>query len=253
MICTIALHECRKYYNSGRFWKLLALTQCTLSLIYYWSMTQFFDKSQKLVLEYNADLGNITEEVLHPLFGWTTLFFFFITPLLATQVITQERKSHTLDLYFLSAIPTSRLIMGKFFGTFMIQLFLCLPILLLISFTAWHYTIDWGQCCAGLLGLVLLLAASLSIGIFVSSFTKEPIISAFSIFISLVLLSLLEWIASTSPFYFLSEFSLLYHCKNLLSGLINSQDFVYYTGTTLVFLLLSMYRLNRESLLRRAL
>src|SRR3984957_7390722 len=101
MIYTIAQHELSALFKTGKIWKLLALCQFILGLIFYWLMEEFLSKTQRLLLESNSPFG-ITEEVIHPLFAWTALFFFFITPLLTTYSITQERKQHTLDLYLTS-------------------------------------------------------------------------------------------------------------------------------------------------------
>jgi len=251
MIYTIAQHELSAFFKTGKIWKLLALCQCILGLIFYWLIQDFLFKSQKLLIEQNSSFG-ITEEVIHPLLAWTALFFFFITPLLATSSLTQERKSHTLELYLISPISTTDIILGKFLGSTFAQIFLLFPVLVMPLFITLHDRLDIGQFMTGLLGLVLLLTTSLSLGFFISSFSKEPLIAALVIFISLFLLSLLEWgVRFISPYIsWLAELALLYHCKNFLSGVINSRDVLYYVLTTIFFLYLSVIRLNQEAIFK---
>ena len=109
MILTIARHEFLNLFKTGKIWKLLALCQCILGFIFYRYMTEFLLKNQNLLIENHQSLG-ITEEVIHPLFAWTALFLFFTTPLLATNCLTQERKSHVLEVYLTAPISAANII-----------------------------------------------------------------------------------------------------------------------------------------------
>lgn len=252
MILTIARHEFLNLFKTGKIWKLLALCQCIIGLIFYRYMTEFLLKNQNLLIENHQSLG-ITEEVIHPLFAWTALFFFFTTPLLATNCLTLERKSHILEVYLTAPISATKIILGKFLGIFAGQIFLLLPVLLMPLLIAVEDSLDIGQFISGSLGLVLLLGTNLSIGLFVASLSKEPLIASFAIFITLLLLTLLEWVAHFFPpaFSWITEFALLYHCKNFLSGIINTQDVIYYVLVTCVFLYFSILRLDKEPSFRQ--
>jgi ABC-2 type transport system permease protein len=252
MIYTIAQHEFLKLFKSGKIWKLLALCQFLLGSIFYWLISEFTSTSERSLLE-NYRLLSITEEVVHPLFAWTVLLFFFITPLLASIVLTQERKSNTLDLYLGSPISPGKIMVGKFFGAFAAQLFLLTPTLLMPLFLTIHYSLDVGHLITGSCGLILLLASSLSVALLIASFAREPMLVILVSFVVLLFLSLLEWGARflTMKIELFSDLSLLYHCKNFLSGMINTQDLVYYCTITLVCLYISSIRLGKEARFRR--
>ncbi len=247
MILTIAQHEWHKLFKTGKLWKLLALCQFFLGLIFYWLMAEFLQNTQQSFVSSNPSFG-ITEKVIHPLFAWTTLFFFFMTPLFATQAITHERKAHTLQLYLTSAISVRDIIFGKFLGLLAAQIFLLLPVLWMPLIIALHDHLDFGQYLSGMIGLILLLCSTLSLGLFIASFAKEPLMAAIMMFVSFILLSLLEWI----PHFldpnrsWIMELALLYHCKNFFSGIINSRDIIYYCVLSSLFLYLSILRLERE-------
>ncbi|HQZ87990.1 MAG TPA: ABC transporter permease subunit [Gammaproteobacteria bacterium] len=246
MILTIARHEFLKLFKTGTIWKLLALCQCVFGLIFYRYMTEFLLKNQNLLIENELSLG-ATEEIIHPLFAWAALFFFFITPLLATNCLTQEKKSRTLEIYLIAPLTTTKIILGKFFGVFCAQLFLLLPILLMPLLIAVEDSLDFGQFISGSFGLILLLGTNLSIALFIATLSKEPLIASFVIFITLILLSLLEWVTHfLSPaFSWVTEFALLYHCKNFLSGIINTQDILYYALVSFIFLYSSIRCLGK--------
>jgi ABC-2 type transport system permease protein len=254
MIPIIARHEFLKLFKTGKIWQLLALCQFILGLIFYWLMEEFLFKKQQFLLENNGSFG-ITEEVIHPLFAWAGLLSFFITPLLATNSLTQERKTHSLELYLTAPISTTEIIIGKFIGMFLGQTFLLLPVLLMPMLIVLQDRIDVGQFLSGLFGLTLLVGTHLSIGTFIASYSKEPLVAALAIFITLLSLTLLEWMVRflTPSLQWITELALLYHCKNLLSGLINSKDIIYYGFVSFTFLYFSVVRLNKEPYFKKKL
>lgn len=246
MIRTIALHEFRRAYQSTKLLMLLVASQGFLSLLFYWLTKNFFVKTQSALLSKTPYFLNITEEVIHPLFGWTVVFFLFITPLLAGNTLAQERKQQTLDLYLLSSLPTTQVVLGKFLGLFLIHLLLISPLALMIGFLAVFYPLDWGLVTSGALGVLLLLATLINLGLLFSSLLKEPLIGSLLTFVTLVLLGFLEHVSVYSPLRFLTEFSPLYHAKDLLSGLLNSNDLIFYLITSVLLATLTTYRLHRE-------
>ena len=252
MIYTLAQHECKRLWKSGKIFHLLAFCQSLLAFVFYWLLEEFYAKSQRSLLEQDT-LVDITEAVLHPLFAWTVLLFFFITPLLAVSTFTQERKSHTFTLYLSAPIEAHSLVIGKFLGTFFAQCFLLLPILGISLLLALQHTLDRGQLLASYTGLFLFLGAILSMAILVASCCKEPLMATFLSFSVLLGFSLLEWVGrwvDPSCDYF-SHFSLIYHCKNFLSGLLSSQDFIYYMLVTISCISLSIVRLKYEAFFQR--
>lgn len=248
MIWTIAQHEFLKLFKSGKIWKLLALSQFVLGFIFFWLIEDFIFKSQQSMLGATEIFG-VTERVFHPLFAWTALFFLLITPLLATMSLTQERKSHTLEIYLLSPLTAKDIILGKFLGLFLVQLFLLLPLLVMPFLILASGSLDIGHFLAGLFGLILLFATTLSLGMFVSSFAKEPLIAALAIFVAFIVLSILEGMGQIfgPSVEWVAELALLYHCKNFLSGLINTKDIIYYAALSTLFLYFSMRRLEKEA------
>lgn len=252
MITTIARHELFILFKTGKIWKFLALCQLFLGLVFWRLMQDFLENGQQTLLENRLPIG-ITEKVIHPLFAWTTLFFLFITPLLATHTITQQRKLHIFDLYFTSAIRHRDIILGKFLGILTAQTFLLLPTLVMPLIIAYQDHLDLGQFFSGIFGLILIQTATLSLAFYIASLCKEPLVATLMILITLFLLSLLEWGAYflTPSMTWITELALLYHCQNFFSGIINTKDILYYTLISITFLYFSTLRLEREAMTKR--
>ncbi len=247
MIYNIVAHECRRLFKTGKIFILLALCQCLLGLIFHCLLSEFQYKIQAAILEPTLSLG-LMENLLHPLFAWNALIFLFITPLLAAQSFSQERKSHTLVLYFSAPLSALNLVLGKVIGLILGHLFLLLPLILMTLFLALQQPLDLGHLFAASCGLFAFMSANIALSIMVSCASKDPTICMLMSFVLVLFLSLLEWLAPLwdSSLEYWAHFSTLYHCKSLLSGLLNTQALIYYLlliGTCLCF---SVLRLEKE-------
>jgi len=252
MIRTIAQFELLKLFKTGKIWTLLAVSQFFLGFVFYALLREYQLSAPQYLTLPGFPLG-ITEKVIHPFLAWTTLFFFLITTLLATQTLTQERKSQTLNLYLTSALSPTHIILGKFLGIFLAEFFLLLPVLIMPLLICITNSIDVGHFLTGLLGLLLLQTATLSLAFLMASFSREPLLAAMMIFMTLFLLSLLEWMGRflSADYQWIMEFALLYHCKNFLSGIIDSRDIIYYCFLSGLFLCASILRLQQEPRMNR--
>ncbi|MGH8514949.1 MAG: ABC transporter permease, partial [Gammaproteobacteria bacterium] len=109
--------------------------------------------------------------------------------------------------------------------------------------------LDLGQFAAGFLGLGLLLAAFVAVGLFLSSVTDHPTVAGIASFGALLLLWIIEWPGGseegTGLFAYLS---MVRHFQSLLKGVFNSVDVFYYLLLIAVFLILTVWRLDADRL-----
>jgi ABC-2 type transport system permease protein len=110
--------------------------------------------------------------------------------------------------------------------------------------------LDLGKLAAGLLGLTLLLAAFAAIGLYMSALTDQPTIAAISTFGLLLLLWIIDWAGNSEAQVsgLFAYLSMLRHYETLLKGLLHSTDVVYYLLVTVLFLGLSIRRLDADRL-----
>ncbi|MGD2112463.1 MAG: ABC transporter permease subunit, partial [Gammaproteobacteria bacterium] len=173
-----------------------------------------------------------------------------ITPLITMRVLSEERRNRTLSLLFSAPVSMTEIILGKYLGILLFFLVMLAMLALMPLSLLAGTDLDLGKLAAGLLGLALLLAAFAAIGLFMSSLTEQPTVAAISTFGLLLLLWIIDWAGTTSDqssglFNYLS---LLRHYENLLKGLFNSTDAAYYLLLALLFLGLSIRRLDADRL-----
>ena len=240
---TIARNEFRRIFVSPLAWAVLAIVQLILGFVFI-----------NLLIDYarNADVGDqytgVADYMGGALYGFATIVLLLVVPLMTMRLFAEERRSGTLTLLLSSPASLTEIVLGKFLGLagFMLALLALLAAmpLSLLPGTA----LDLGRIGAGLFGLFLMMLAFGAAGLFVSSLTREPTIAAVGGFGLLLLVWLTQILAYQDiPFAELFGYlSLIGHFESLRRGVFNTADVVYYLLFTVLFLWLTVQRLDLE-------
>lgn len=160
--------------------------------------------------------------------GWLLLF---VLPILSMGLYAEERKRGTLELLATSPVTNWAVAVGKllgvliFFTTIIVPVFIFEAIALNYSSPPMPLTIPL----MGHFALLLLAAAILSLGMFISSLTDSTILSAFLTFAAILLLLLVDLIANNihGPVgEALSHLSLLKHYGTLVQGIFDTSSLI---------------------------
>ncbi|HWY23717.1 MAG TPA: ABC transporter permease [Nevskia sp.] len=242
-VLSIARNEARRIFVSPLAWAVLFVLQLILGFIF---ATLLFGYAQ------NAQMGDqftgVADFIGGGLFGFATVLLLLVMPLMTMRLFAEERKSGSIILLFSAPASLIEIVLGKFLGLvcFMLATLALLAIMPLTLLSGTH--LDLGFIAAGLLGLFLMMLAFGSAGLFVSTLTKEPTIAAVFSFGLLLLVWLLQILASQQiPFAEVFGYlSLVSHFESLRRGVFNSADVVYYLLFTAFFLWLAVLRLDIE-------
>ncbi|NET01544.1 MAG: ABC transporter permease subunit [Sphaerospermopsis sp. SIO1G2] len=164
--------------------------------------------------------------------SWLLLF---ILPILSMGLYADERKRGTLELLATSPITNWAVAVGKLLGVLTFFLTMILP---LLGFEAFAVSESQPPVLPiipliGHLGLILLAAAILSLGMFVSSLTDSTILSAVLTFALIILLLLIDSIAQVIPGPIgqaLSHISLLKHYNTLIQGIFDTSAIILFAS-----------------------
>ena len=111
-----------------------------------------------------------------------------------------------------------------------------------IGILSTHTRLDWGPVLSGALAVVLLGATFISVGILASSLTENQIIAAVLSFFMLILLWIVDWAArfAGDMFYVVLKFlSLLEHTRDMIQGVVDTHDVVFFVSAAAFFLFLT--------------
>jgi ABC-2 type transport system permease protein len=248
MILTIAGRELRSLFLSPLAWAILGVVQFIYAYLFLSQVETFMALQSRLATLDGAP--GVVDIVIAPLFANAAVLLLLITPLITMRVLSEERRNRTLSLLFSAPISMTEIIVGKYLGVLsfiliLIGMLALMPLSLLVG-----TDLDLGKLAAGLLGLTLVVSAFTAIGIFMSSLTEQPTVAAITTFGLLLLLWILDWAGNSGApsSGLLSYLSVLHHYEPLLKGMFSSVDVIYYLLLIILFLGLSIHRLDADRL-----
>lgn len=164
--------------------------------------------------------------------GWLLLF---VLPILSMGLYAEERKRGTLELLATSPVTNWAVAIGKLLGVLTFFTTMVMPMLALeaIALSASNPPIPSAIPLLGHLALILLAAAILSLGMFVSSLTDSTILSAVLTFALILLLLFVDLIAKNvggSLGEALGHFSLLRHYNTLVQGIFDTSSLILFAS-----------------------
>lgn len=185
----------------------------------------------------------IVEQVsLRGLFSIVPFVFMFFAPAVSMRLISEEKRSGTIEVLATLPVKDWEIILGKFLSALIllsVAVLLTLTYALTLSFMG---NLDGGALVGGYLGLILVGATYLSIGVFTSSLTKNQVVAFVVSFVIVFALFVLDKVAVFFPGFlagFLQYISVDYHFSNIARGVIDSRDIIYYLSVIFFFLILA--------------
>jgi ABC-2 type transport system permease protein len=171
------------------------------------------------------------EASLRGLFSNLNVVFLLITPALTMRLLAEERQRGTIEMLMTSPVTDRDIVLGKYLSSLLYLAFLIALTGIYPLILAWLGSPDWMTVLTGYLAVYLLGASFMAIGLLTSSWTNNQVIAAVATFA----LSLLIWLLPSAgavvgqPMSQVFEYlSLLQHQENLLRGVIDSADVIYY-------------------------
>ena len=180
----------------------------------------------------NLFINNIS--TLRTVFEMTPFLLLFFAPAMTMRLISEEKKSGTLELLFTKPIKEYEIVTGKFLAAWALYFFTLLPTLCYYITITFIGTLDTGTVIGGYLGLMLVGAVFLAVSVFGSALTENQvvafIVSLFIVF-GLFMLDKILFYLPVSVATILEYISVDYHFSNIARGVIDTRDIIYYIST----------------------
>jgi ABC-2 type transport system permease protein len=197
---------------------------------------------------FTSELFLADDSSLRSVFAIIPFIFIFFAPAITMRLLSEEKKSGTIELLVTMPISDLEIVLGKYFaglGLLVVALFFTLPYALTILVLGKP---DIGMLITGYLGLILMGASYISVGVFASTISKNQVVSFIIAFMIIFILFLIDKFLPVMPAYLvplLQYLSIDYHFANISRGVIDSRDLVYYLS--LIIFMLSLAKLSLES------
>lgn len=182
-------------------------------------------------------------------FELVPLVYLFFVPAITMRLLAEEKKSGTLELLTTHPVRDAEIVLGKFLAGWVLLAATLLPTCCyLITFLVLG-TIDPGPVVTGYLGLLLMGAVYVGIGLFASSLTENQIIAFIVGFLFCLVLFLLDKILVYLPAGMASTVEFLgidTHFGNIARGVVDSRDIIYFLSLIGFSLTLATVSLERR-------
>nr|WP_299340348.1 gliding motility-associated ABC transporter permease subunit GldF [Allomuricauda sp.] len=179
--------------------------------------------------------------------------FIFLIPAITMKSFSEERKLGTLELLLIKPISVWRIVLGKFWGTFVLCLIAVLPTIIYVfaisdlGIVRGNY--DLGVLVGSYFALLFLISTYLSIGLFASTLSDNQIVAfllgilfCFCFFYGFEAFSSLFPNGSTQ--LKIQNWGAMAHFRSIASGVLDTRDLLYFVSISLLFLYLTFVRLK---------
>jgi len=182
------------------------------------------------------------EYVTSILFGNMSMMLLFITPLLTMRLFAEEKKSGTIELLMTAPVRDTEVVIGKFLAGWSLLVGMLLLTFLFPLLMTRYGNPDFGPIFSSYLGLVLLGSCFLSLGIMISSMTKNQIVAAFVSFGILLFLWVIGFISNQTGIWgdIFGYISLIEHFEYFTRGVVGLKHVIYYLSFIAVCLFLTV-------------
>jgi ABC-2 type transport system permease protein len=243
-ILAVAGKELRAYFHSPIAYLVMALFAVLCGFFFYNYTAAFVVQTFRMMATGQmAPNVSINEYIIRPLFeGVLTVVLLLLIPLVTMRLFAEEKRSGTIELLLTSPLTDLQIILGKFFGALALYTVLMLLGFLYIGLLFLYGNPSAKPLLADALGLFLFGGALLSLGMWISTFTKNQIIAGVVAFALFLLLYVFDWVnaySSSTAGRVMSYMALTTHFDNFAKGVIDSSDVVYYLSVIVMGIFLT--------------
>jgi ABC-2 type transport system permease protein len=232
-ILAIAHKELKSYFSGPIAYIAIGLW-ALLYGYFFVAILQFFVR-QSMQMSQMGMQGpqsmNVNQQLIRPLLQNVTIMILFVMPMVTMRTYSEEKRSGTIELLLTSPLTDFQIIMGKFLGAMALYAVMLMVTTIHIGLLFIYGRPEWKPIVTAYLGLFLLGGCFISLGLFISSLTKNQIVAGMVTFAVFLLLWIITWIGSFSgpTVDQLTQYlSIIDHLDDFSKGVVDTKHLIYY-------------------------
>jgi ABC-2 type transport system permease protein len=239
----IVQKEWRHYFSSPIGYTALCMWTFIFGLFYNVYFGAFAGQSVAPRGEFGPKLS-VAEWIIRPLLGNMAVVALFLTPMLTMRLFAEEKRQGTIELLATSPLTEMQIILGKFVAALGFYGLMILTGLL-------NFILLWGHASSppellptllGVLAVFLVGASFMSLGLFLSTLTRNQIIAGvltFGLGLTFWVLSWFESPVNPAWLQVLTYIGVTAHMDDMMRGVLDLKDLVFYLSFILFGLFLT--------------
>ena len=229
-VLTIAGKELRSYFASPIAYVIIGLFALLFGYFFY-AYLNFFVRTSTEMQFGGGRTPNINQQMIASVLQNSAVIILFVMPMITMRTYSEEKRSGTIELLLTSPVTDVQIILGKFLGAMGLYLAMLAVTVLYIGILFWFGNPEWRPIVAGYLGLILMGGCFISVGLLISSLTKNQIVAGFLTFTVFLMLWIINWIGESSgptSREVLNYLSITEHFNDFARGVIDTKHVIYY-------------------------
>lgn len=228
-VLAIAQKEWRSYFASPIGYVIVGLFALLFGWFFYAYLAFFARSSEQMMM--GGRTPNLNQDVIRVVLLNSAVIILFMMPMITMRTYSEEKRSGTIELLLTSPLSDVQIILGKFFGAMGLYAAMLAVTLVYMALLFWFGNPEWKPIAAGYLGLLLMGGCFVSMGLLVSSLTKNQIVAGVGTFALFLFLWVINWIgenAGPTSREILSYLSITEHFDDFARGVIDTKHVIYY-------------------------
>jgi ABC-2 type transport system permease protein len=230
-VLAIAQKEIRSYFASPIAYIVIGIWAVLYGFFYASLLAYFVRQSMQMSQFGGAQPVNINEQMIRLLFQNVTILILFLLPAITMRAYAEEKRSGTMELLLTSPLTDWQIILGKFLGAMTLYAAMLAVTLIHIAILFRFGNPEWKPIATTYLGLLLFGGCFISVGLLISSLTKNQIIAFVASLGVFLLLWIIDWMATFSGptvSAVLTYLSIIGHLEDFTKGVLDTTHLIYY-------------------------
>ncbi len=223
--------EMRAYFCSPIAYVLWTCFVALTGYFFYTGLLYYSMASMQAMQQPWGATLNLQEMLMAPLMSNWSVMLMLISPLLTMRLLSEEKRSGTIELLLSYPLSDASVVLGKFLAALSMFALILLPTLAQVAILFWLGQPHLPAILAGYLGLLFMGAAFIALGLLASALTENQIVSGVLAFVALLMLWVVGWsgnLVGGSLGEALKALALGPHFEGFPKGLIDTADVAYF-------------------------
>jgi len=226
--------EWRHYFGGPIAYVALLVWTLLFGLFYFAIFRAFLEYSMQTAAQ--GGMGpklSLNDMVIGQVMHNMAVVALFVMPMLTMRLMAEEKRQGTIELLATSPITTLQIVLGKFLGA--VGILVLMVVTGMLNFVPlWRFAAggpEWKPLLTGALALVLVGSAFISVGLFLSSMTRNQIVAGILAFGLALIFWIVGWFDQPTAgpvMRAVGYLGITNHMTDMMKGVIELKDLVFY-------------------------
>jgi ABC-2 type transport system permease protein len=250
-IGAIAAKELRGYFVAPMAWVMMGLFALIFGYFYLLHVNAFVEESMRSMGQFGGPPQpvNVNMRLIRPLLSNASVIVLFLLPMITMRTYSEEKRSGTIELLLTSPLKDFEIVMGKFLGAMGLYAALIGVTMLYVGLLFAYGRPEPLPVLSGYVGLLLLGGCFVSMGLFISSTTKNQMVAGTATFVFSLLFWIIGWLQDVAWAWLgpiVGYLSVTQHFDDFGKGIIDTKHVVFYLSFITFWLFLTLKSVDSE-------